>query len=145
MQCLPCCRGAASSATINSMSQKKGAELPVPQVTRPSAAGREQGLLHEQECCCTSEIHKYTPVWGICCFCHHGHGGWFWRRPGLIWRRSCQQPIKAQAGKEWEAEYVGVNVSLSPAVAVPLPRPSSASFNHLRPMQKLCIHQVQDA
>lgn len=53
------------------------------------------------------------------------------------WRR-CQQPIKAQAGNEWEAEDVGVNVSLSPAVAVPLPPPSSASFNHLRRVQKLC-------
>lgn len=63
---------------------------------------------------------------------------------GLVWRRRCQQPIKAQAGNEWEAEYVGVNVSLSPAVAVPLPPPSSASFNHLRPVQELCICQVWD-
>lgn len=69
---------------------------------------------------------------------------WLW---GLFfgnaqdWRR-CQQPIKAQAGNEWEAEDVGVNVSLSPAVAVPLPPPSSASFNHLRPVQKLYVQDV---
>lgn len=49
---------------------------------------------------------------------------------------------KITSREQWEAEYMGVNACLSAVVAVPFPPPSSASFNHFRPVQKRCIHQV---
>lgn len=86
-----------------------------------------------------------TPQWGgFAVFARNTATGAFlaMSRVGIDEEVSAAHKITGR--ERVRSRICGLNVCLSTTVAVPLPLPSSASCNRLRPVQKLCIRQVVD-